>query len=229
MTITQKENNNNTIWDPKDHIPDAVTDFLLSAFSTANKNSPLPFFTLVQQLKLQKRTGWLDFQIIPCESIADHMYRMSLMTMIIKDPLVNRDRCVKIALIHDIAESLVGDITPIDPFVNKVEKHRRELATIEHLCKELISPYNEKAGNEIMEYWLEYEEVRTLEGRYVKDIDKFEMLLQCFEFEKQYNGEKNLQEFFTAVDLIKTEEVKSWTDDLVKQRNQFFANVSKRS
>ena len=34
--------------------------------------------------------------------------------------------CMKLALIHDMAECIVGDITPHDN-VDKEEKHRREL------------------------------------------------------------------------------------------------------
>lgn len=48
------------------------------------------------------------------ESIADHMYRMAIITMMCPDPTVKKDRCVKMAIIHDMAEALVGDITPLD-------------------------------------------------------------------------------------------------------------------
>jgi len=49
------------------------------------------------------------------ESIADHMYRMSIITMLCPPETgINRDRCAKLALIHDMAEALVGDITPPD-------------------------------------------------------------------------------------------------------------------
>jgi putative hydrolase of HD superfamily len=49
------------------------------------------------------------------ESIADHMYRMGIITMLCPPETgIDRDRCVKLALIHDMAEALVGDITPPD-------------------------------------------------------------------------------------------------------------------
>ncbi len=35
-------------------------------------------------------------------------------------------RCIRMALVHDLAESIVGDWTPYDG-VSKVEKYRREL------------------------------------------------------------------------------------------------------
>ncbi|CAI4037472.1 hypothetical protein SMKI_02G3490 [Saccharomyces mikatae IFO 1815] len=210
-----------TEWKPEGQVPQYVKNEL----SKPHPNYILAFLNVVQQLKIQKRTGYLDLGITECESISDHMYRLSIITMLIKDPRVNRDKCVRIALVHDIAESLVGDITPVDP-IGKEEKHRREWETIKYLCNVLIKPYNVIAAREIMDDWLAYENITSLEARYVKDIDKYEMLVQCFEYEREYKGMKNFEEFFGAVANIKTDEVKSWTNDLVKQRQNFFADLA---
>lgn len=49
------------------------------------------------------------------ESISDHMYRMSVITMLCPpEEKIDKDRCIKLAIIHDMAEALVGDITPRD-------------------------------------------------------------------------------------------------------------------
>lgn len=37
-------------------------------------------------------------------------------------------RCIKLALVHDMAECIVGDIAPSDN-ISKAEKHRREEAS----------------------------------------------------------------------------------------------------
>ena len=55
------------------------------------------------------------------ESVADHMYRMSMLSFAICDKNINKDLLIKICLVHDIAESIVGDITPYDG-VTKEEK-----------------------------------------------------------------------------------------------------------
>jgi putative hydrolase of HD superfamily len=41
------------------------------------------------------------------------------------DPRINRDRLIKICMMHDVAEATVGDITPHDN-VSKEEKRRLE-------------------------------------------------------------------------------------------------------
>ena len=85
----------------------------------------LNFMRIVGQLKNVKRTGWVNSGVNLPESVADHMYRMSMMSFLITDQAVNRDRLIKICLVHDLAESLVGDITPYEG-VSKEEKRRLE-------------------------------------------------------------------------------------------------------
>ncbi|CDR40067.1 CYFA0S04e02916g1_1 [Cyberlindnera fabianii] len=208
------------LWTVESAIPEHIKELLTSQVADQPSNYVLTFLQIVSLLKTQKRTGWVDHDINDCESIADHMYRMGVTAMLIKDKTVDTSRCVKIAIVHDIAESLVGDITPFDP-VTKDEKHRRELATIEYLA-ELVKKYDQERGEEIMECWLDYEEIRTREARYVKDIDKFEMLVQCFEYEKKFKGEKRLDQFWSARSSVKTEEVTSWVDDLWAKRCAFW-------
>lgn len=210
------------IWKPEDHVPEQVKQIL----KEPQPNYVVSFLNVVQLLKTQRRTGWVDHGIEPCESISDHMYRMGITAMLIKNPDIDRNKCVRIALVHDIAESLVGDITPFDP-VSKEEKHRREWESIQYLCNELVKPYNPATAQEIMDDWLAYENISSPEARYVKDIDKFEMLVQCFEYEKKYNGEKDLTQFWSAIKSIKTEEVKGWVEDLFRRREEFFNSLKK--
>lgn len=83
--------------------------------TTASSSSPLAFLHIIERLKTTPREGWRRFDIQHGESIADHMYRMSIITMLCPpEENIDKDRCVKLALIHDMAEALVGDITPPD-------------------------------------------------------------------------------------------------------------------
>lgn len=40
------------------------------------------------------------------------MYRMGMMSLLASDCGVDGSRCMKMALVHDVAEAIVGDITP---------------------------------------------------------------------------------------------------------------------
>ena len=47
----------------------------------------------------------------------------------------------------------------------------------------------------MLELWLDYEEIRNLEARYVKDIDKYEMIQTAWEYELQFGLKHNLDQF----------------------------------
>lgn len=181
------------------------------------------FIQIIRYLKTRKRTGWLDRGIDAAhtELIADHMYRMAVLAMIVPRDDISIDTCVKIAIIHDMAELLVGDIPPYAN-VSKAEKHRREYETMKYLSL-LIKPYNPKFAEELVELWLDYEEIRTIEARYIKDIDKLEMIQQAWDYEQQFGSKYNLEEFYAARPLIKTPEIGQLCDDLIARRNAWKA------
>ncbi|KAI4368973.1 hypothetical protein MLD38_017470 [Melastoma candidum] len=180
----------------------------------------IDFLTLCHSLKTTKRKGWLNHGIKGAESIADHMYRMSLMALIAGDvPGLNRERCIKIAIVHDIAEAIVGDITPSDG-VPKAEKSRREREALDHMCKVLGGGMR---AEEIKELWSEYENNSSLEANLVKDFDKVEMILQALEYEMEHG--KVLDEFFlSTAGKFQTDIGKSWAAEILSRRNSRLAD-----
>jgi len=85
----------------------------------------IEFLFVLGKLKRTKRTGWINNKIENPESIADHMYRMAIMSFFLPSATINREHCIKMSLVHDMAESIVGDITPYDG-VSDEEKFKRE-------------------------------------------------------------------------------------------------------
>lgn len=53
------------------------------------------------------------------------MYRMGLMAIALDMPNLDMNRCLQMALIHDLAEAIVGDITP-ECGTSRDEKSRLE-------------------------------------------------------------------------------------------------------
>ncbi|KAG6600790.1 hypothetical protein SDJN03_06023, partial [Cucurbita argyrosperma subsp. sororia] len=192
----------------------------LGSTGSPSSSSVIDFLTLCYRLKTTKRKGWINHGINGPESIADHMYRMALMSLITDDlPGVNRERCIKIALVHDIAEAIVGDITPSDG-VPKEEKSRRESAALNEICQLLGGG---KRADEIKELWTEYENNSSLEANLVKDFDKVELILQAFEYEIEHG--KVLDEFFhSTAGKFQTEVGKSWAAEVMSRRNSRLRN-----
>lgn len=191
----------------------------------SNTESPVPFFHMLERLKTTKREGWRRFGIGHGESISDHMYRMSLMTLFAPASLTAKldiPRCTKMALIHDMAEALVGDITPVDG-VPKVEKNRRESTTMDYFVNGLLGRVNGgMTGKEIKDIWQEYEDSETLESLFVHDIDKVELILQMLEYEKTMQGKIDLGEFSWVASRVKLPECQEWAQQLMSEREEFW-------
>ena len=162
------------------------------------------------------------------ESISDHMYRMSIITLFAPPALaskLNIPLCTKMALIHDMAEALVGDITPVDG-VAKTEKNRRESTTMNYFTKVLLGRVNGGlTGTEIKALWQEYEDGETLDSKFVHDVDKVELVLQMVEYEKAHSKKLDLGEFSWVTSRILLPEVKAWAEELLEEREQYWGGV----
>jgi putative hydrolases of HD superfamily len=160
---------------------DASTTLSPDTASPVGSTNALQFFRLVGKLKTTKRTGWVNHQVQLPESIADHMYRMSMLAMLITDPSIDKDKLVKICLVHDLAESIVGDITPTDVRYTAEEKRRLELEAMDKIGSDVG---HAGIAAELKGLWLEYEDGQTAESKMAKQLDKYEMIVQADEYER---------------------------------------------
>ena len=148
----------------------------------------LEFLLYVGQAKRTFRTGWVLRGVEKVESVADHMYRMAVMSLLL--PTISEEskvRCMKLALVHDLSESVVGDLTEFDG-VPKSEKRRRETEAMLYLTSLLPAD----VGREIFSLFNEYADQKSNEAKLVKDLDIFDMLLQGeFLFRKYFLLEEN--------------------------------------
>ncbi|RMZ85087.1 hypothetical protein DV738_g103, partial [Chaetothyriales sp. CBS 135597] len=196
-----------------------------------NSSSPVPFFHYLEQLKLEKREGWRRFGLNKGESIADHMYRMSLITMLAPPSLASRldlARCTRMALVHDMAEGLVGDLTPVDG-VPKTEKNRREAETMDWVAESLLGKvHGGQAGRDIRAVWQEYEDSETLESQFVHDVDKIELVLQMVEYEAASDCSLDLSEFTGVIKRLTLPEMKEWAQEILKERQELWEKHGKQ-
>ena len=131
----------------------------------------LEFLLYVGQAKRTFRTDWI---LRGVEKVADHMYRMAMMSLLL--PTISEEskvRCMKLALVHDLSESVVGDLTEFDS-VPKTEKRRRETEAMLYLTSLLPAD----VGRDIFSLFNEYADQKTNEAKLVKDLDIFDMILQ---------------------------------------------------
>lgn len=144
---------------------------------------------LVENLAVLKnlpRTGWALRGITHCESIADHCFRMSFLAMLLADVLIEQGvpldaaKVMRMALLHEMGEARIGDIpVPAMRYLTAEAKNAAEQAAIEAMLSE-FGPLSAKYRT----LWLEFEEASSLEGKLVRAVDKLEMMIQVYEYEK---------------------------------------------
>jgi putative hydrolase of HD superfamily len=180
----------------------------------------LSFFRIVCNLKTIKRSGWIHkSNITSPESVADHSYSMCMMSMILAE-IMNLDSgyIMKMVIIHDLAESMVGDHMPD----NKSSEEKQLLE--DKAMKKIISKLPNSLRKNYLCIWNEYNNNITVNAKFVHNMDKLEMALQAKEYEFEGYPKEVLQPFIkSATDYISKERF-----DLVFEILQTINDDSKR-
>ena len=154
----------------------------------------LDFFNTAANLKKISRQGWIDkLSLERPESVADHTFSMAMMGMIFSDlGNYNTGKILKIILLHDLAESVIGDITPEQ--ISKKEKNRLENKAIKSIFAKLPLSL-QKQYNRL---WQEYQTGNSKEARIVHQLDKIEMVLQAKIYSKEGYSKEKLGSFLNS-------------------------------
>jgi putative hydrolase of HD superfamily len=149
----------------------------------------------LQTLKLLPRTGWLQRGLRDVESVAEHSFGVVALALFVGDlhASLDRGRLLAIALVHDLAEALVGDLpASASRLIGKAAKHEAERKAMLELLGNLLQ------GDRYVELWEEYSRGASPEARLVKALDRLEMLGQALAYERA--GARNLAEFWEELD-----------------------------
>ena len=145
----------------------------------ARIHAAFSFFQTVIKLKDVERAGWVEYNVPRPESVADHSFGVVLLALLFAKIAPNNldcKRCLYMALLHDAAESLVGDITPTAGMSDN-EKMAREEAAMKELAQ--------MAGDsEALILWKEFEAGLTNEAQFVRDLDLIELGCQSIEYRR---------------------------------------------
>jgi putative hydrolases of HD superfamily len=91
-----------------------------------------------------------------------------------------------------------------------------------------VKPCHPEFAKDLMAAWLDYEEGRTPEGRWVRQMDKFECLTQAFEYEQRTHGTADLEEFQGLSSKITSPEGQDWLTSLGHERSEHFLKRGRR-
>ena len=176
----------------------------------------IEFLTNTGRSKTILRSGWIEKKIKNPESVAEHSFQLSILAMVLADELgVNKEKLIQMALLHDLCETVTGDIIwtrgAILDMKKRTEKEKLEKDGLEKIFKVL---------GKSQEYVKLFEEMlarATQEARIFWQLDKLEMAMQALEYEK--TQKKNLDEFFINTDLqVHAPLLRKILKEIIKQR-----------
>ena len=147
------------------------------------------------QLKRIPRMGWL-MRGAPLggqpENVAAHSYGVVFLTMLLLDldeEELDRDLALRMAVLHDLAESLIGDLPKMAThFISRTAKHAAEREAMSEILQQ--TPF----ATDYLQLWESYNAAQRAEAQIVKDADKLDMMIQAYLYEQA--GQRNLQDFW---------------------------------
>jgi len=151
----------------------------------------------LQRLKRLERTGWMLRGLSNgTESVAAHSFGVAVTAMLLSDDLSERgveidsEKLLRMALLHDWAESRVGDMprTATDYFGADVRRQAEAAA-----FKDIVH-----SSTRYLELYDDYEHRNSLEAKLVKAADVIDLLIQVLALER--SGVRGLDEFWQVAE-----------------------------
>ncbi|CAD7975441.1 unnamed protein product [Amoebophrya sp. A25] len=186
----------------------------------------------------------------------DHMLKKTRGTTSSVRPL-DAMRCCQMALVHDLAEALVGDLVVDGDASSRDNITRAEKAKLEEKailqilgpaaptvedkaedadtssgiiakrrkidseggasCSPVVSPSLEKTKSFLLSLWYEYEAQETPEAKFVKDLDRHEMMLQADDYGIE-QSEVDLSDFYRSTKGIFVSPIVRGVDEDLRKR-----------
>ena len=146
-------------------------------------------------LKDTPRKGWARVGVARPESVADHSWGIGLLALAVADarPALDRARLLELAVVHDLAEAVTGDLVPGD-YADRAEKLGREREAMEALVEWAPLPLRRR----VLDRFEEYATGASDEARLVRELDKLEMAFQADRYRSQ--GARGVEDFLESAD-----------------------------
>ncbi len=159
----------------------------------------------VVRLKALDRAGWVRRGVPAPESVAAHSWGVAWLVMALLPAELDRGRALAYAVLHDLPEVRVGDLTPADG-VAPEDKRRRERRALEGLTAGLPAP--------LRSTWEGYEAQADPEARFVRELDRLDMAVQAVAYAER-DG-RDLGEFLdSAARVVRHPALRPLMDELV--------------
>ncbi|HVH14941.1 MAG TPA: HD domain-containing protein [Candidatus Angelobacter sp.] len=153
------------------------------------------FWQYASALKREPRKGWQKRVEGRVESVADHSFGLALLALYEGERRgQDLEKILKLALIHDLEEAIIGDLTPRDKAERGASRLQRDK---ERAIRKLLSKIPVKSRPAYLRLWRDLREGRSKEARLVHQLDRVEMAFQAKEYGK-LTGQRKMRDFYDS-------------------------------
>lgn len=165
------------------------------------------FYKKYNELESVLRKGWLmcNVPVARKEDDAHH----TLQTILLADLIIRKNnlkeinllKVLEMLLIHEIGETIIGDISMVEEDYHEKKKNEKEAVKKQLAClgEPLVSYY--------YNLWLEFEERKTKESQFAYFIDKIDPVLKARQYDESYLTTEYFNEFYPhAMEVLKDNE-----------------------
>ena len=158
-----------------------------------------------ESLKTTDREGWklagVDSDKI--ESVAEHSFGSVLSSIVIGQYLrstgteIDMEKVVLMGALHDLPESITGDIARTEKFVKNEELVKAKEKAEKDAIRRILEPLGDSFRN-LHDIWNEFNLGESIESRVVRGADIIDMLLHARELEDTGTSSQSLDQFFKS-------------------------------
>jgi putative hydrolase of HD superfamily len=153
------------------------------------------FWKYAVALKREPRKGWEERVEGRVESVADHSFAVALLALYEGERRgYDLEKILKLALIHDLEEAIIGDLTPRDKAYRGTSRVQRDR---ERAIRELLSKLPAKSRPAYLRLWIDLRKRQSKEARLVHQLDKVEMAFQAKEYGRR-TGQRKMLDFYDS-------------------------------
>lgn len=144
---------------------------MAARLSKPTSKGPAELFRAAGILKTIARKGWTKAGITGQESVADHSFRMAVIAAYLSEKLkLDSGKLIRMSLIHDLAESEIGDLTPEEKTSEKTHRIQEQ-----RILRKLLDTLPARERKVLLQDCKELFQMKTRVARLVWQIDKLEM------------------------------------------------------
>lgn len=210
---------------------DEFTAMCKSAKETVAYSHASPF-NRFSQAKAVERTGWVEHKVPNPENIVEHMYNCWLIGLLYlpnnyDDDTYNKNHILQMLLLHDLGETVTGDINRPEKSKKQAEYDEKENMVMQYLL--LTGTYPGAVDlTQYIDCWNEWDAKNDLNYFIAKDIDNIQTIYQFCDYYNHHQEiftDDDITYWLSGIDELETEPGKDIAEKLILN-NPIFAHIT---